>query len=670
MHTHTPQDHSMTWRENRDSDASGHTRNAPVTLPHGENLRLHEALDTHRVGHAAITPAHVPFCADGDSPASPTERESVVPRRGVQNRDIRDLQIQIEDDSDHWILSLTWSCDHPLRACVVRLWPLWRPWDEPISFPLPETDAPTYTWAISRHDVPPGRYRVQMDLETEGSGGEPQRPAPQSTTASDMTLSGNRPEPPSIRSALTALLQRQDTNAVRRAMRVLAHVQPDDGEDVIHTIALLVEDDTTYERMLQGRGDPRTVLTRIVNQRKGLLLIAYLRCQERLSPRVQERMESVLMSVHPTSTTLMTALQSGWMSGEAVRQQIDTIEDERDLTELLDHLGVRIVAAGRDTDDDEDPLDIPMPDDVPDTLLSDGLASYLRNVAQQPRINRDQERRLAQTIRIGVDAAEKLNDLPPESPEAMRLRECIALAHEARHQMATANLRLVVNIAKHFQNRGLDFLDVIQEGNMGLMRAIEKFDGELGYKFSTYATRWVRQKIFRALANTGRLIRLPVHIDDEVRRIAKEQTRLTQSLGREPRESELALTLHTTEENLHALRKIAHTPLSLATPVGTDGISTVGDLIPAPSAMEGETTAITQMLRHQIALALDPLTERDRRVLVLRYGLADGRFRTLAEVGQILGLTRERIRQIEAQVFTQIRLSDIGEILKDYLDEE
>ncbi len=645
------------------------TRGTPDTLPHGKNVWLHDAIDSRRVRRAALTSAHVPFNAEGDPPASPTGMRSVVPHRGVQDRDIRDLQIQVEDDSDHGTLCLTWHGDYPLRECVVRLWPLWRPWDEPISFPLPETDAPTSTWEIRRHDVPPGRYRVHLDVETEGRRGKPQRPAPRSTTSSDITLSGDRPEPPSIRSALTALLRHQDTNAVRRAMRVLAHVQPDDGEDVIHAIALLAEDDATYERMLRGQGNPRTVLTRIVDQRKGLLLIAYLRCQDRLAPLAHERMESLLMSVHPASISLLTALQRGWMSEEAFRQQTDTIDDERHLTELLDHLGVRIVAEGEDADDDEDRLAIPIPDDVLDTWHSDSLDAYLREVSHQPRINRDQERRLAQTIQIGVDAANKLNTLPAESPEAMRLRHSIALAQEARHQMAAANLRLVVNIAKHFQNRGLDFLDLIQEGNIGLMRAIEKFDGELGYKFSTYATRWVRQMISRALANTGRLIRLPVHVDDEVRRIRKAHTRLTQSLGREPHESELALTLHTTEENIHTLRMIAQAPRSLATPVGEKGTSTLGDFIPASSEREGETIATTQMLRHEIALALDLLTERNRRVLVLRYGLADGQFRTLEEVGQIMGLSRERIRQIEAQVFTQIRLSDIGGVLKDYLDE-
>lgn len=266
-------------------------------------------------------------------------------------------------------------------------------------------------------------------------------------------------------------------------------------------------------------------------------------------------------------------------------------------------------------------------------------------------------------ITVGKEARQHLEC------EKSRLGSHVEAGETARKRMAAANLRLVVSIAKRYRDRGLPLLDLIQEGSLGLLRAIEKFDVNKGYKFSTYATWWIKQALSRALADQSRLVRLPVHLGETLNRIQATRRQLTQELGREPTDAEMANRLEMTEEKLRELRRTAQDPVSLATPVGEEADSTLADFIPDPHALDADDAAASGMLRLQIANALEQLTERERKVLELRYGLSDGQPRTLEEVGRSFNVTRERVRQIEVKALRKLRHPRLGKLLKDYLDQ-
>ncbi len=364
---------------------------------------------------------------------------------------------------------------------------------------------------------------------------------------------------------------------------------------------------------------------------------------------------------------------------EEVQQTVPGL-DEND-TELLASLeavlednGVLLMRDAADTegvDEEQSPGDSQLVEDLSDALLGDSVRLYLREIGQVPLLTTEQEQRLARAITAGQEATERLQeDKHSLSPDELRkLQQQAAAGYEARQQMAAANLRLVVSIAKRYRERGLPLLDLIQEGSLGLLRAIEKFDVEKGYKFSTYATWWIKQALSRALADQSRLVRLPVHLGETLNRIQSTRRNLTQKLGRDPTDVELATELGMSEEKLRELRRTAQDPVSLATPVGEEADSTLADFIPDPHALDADDAAASGMLRDQIASALDQLTERERKVLELRYGLSDGQPRTLEEVGRAFGVTRERVRQIEVKALRKLRHPRLGKLLKDYLDQ-
>jgi RNA polymerase primary sigma factor len=304
------------------------------------------------------------------------------------------------------------------------------------------------------------------------------------------------------------------------------------------------------------------------------------------------------------------------------------------------------------------PADIPLP---PGVSLDDPVRLYLKEIGRVPLLDMAQEQELARAIERAEEELErsKRNGGHPNLV-------IIEVGEAAKRHLTEANLRLVVSIARKYVGRGMLFLDLIQEGNLGLIRAVEKFDYKKGYKFSTYATWWIRQAITRALADQARTIRIPVHMVETINRLVKISRQLLQELGRDPSVEEIAKEMSLSPDKVREVMKIAQEPISLETPIGAEEDSHLGDFIEDPEAVAPAEAASVTMLKQKMGDVLRNLTDRERKVLVLRFGLEDGHQRTLEEVGQEFGVTRERIRQIEAKALRKLRHPSRGKALKDY----
>jgi RNA polymerase primary sigma factor len=299
----------------------------------------------------------------------------------------------------------------------------------------------------------------------------------------------------------------------------------------------------------------------------------------------------------------------------------------------------------------------------------DSVQSYLNEIGRVRLLTAAEEVELAERMARGDAARERLESGEPLDPRLrLALRADSEHGEEARQHLIKANLRLVVSIAKKYIGRGLSLLDLIQEGNIGLMRAVEKFDPHAGNRFSTYATWWIRQAVTRALAEQSRTIRLPVHMSDSVGQVKRASDRLSQSLGRQPTIEEIANAMEQPTERVSKVLEAARTPISLETPVGEEGEHTLGDFISDSGRAAPLEAAATRLMRQDLEAALAQLSERERKILNLRYGILDGRHRTLEEVGREMGMTRERARQIEAEALRRLRSSEVGSHLRDYLE--
>jgi RNA polymerase primary sigma factor len=300
---------------------------------------------------------------------------------------------------------------------------------------------------------------------------------------------------------------------------------------------------------------------------------------------------------------------------------------------------------------------------------ADPVKDYLKQIGKVALLNAEQEVELAKRIEAGLFAEEKLNSGERLSAKVRRELEWIAEdGRRAKNHLLEANLRLVVSLAKRYTGRGMLFLDLIQEGNLGLIRAVEKFDYTKGYKFSTYATWWIRQAITRAMADQARTIRIPVHMVEVINKLARVQRQMLQDLGREPTPEELARELDMTPEKVVEVQKYGREPISLHTPLGEDGDSEFGDLIEDSEAVVPADAVSFTLLQEQLHAVLDTLSEREAGVVSMRFGLTDGQPKTLDEIGKVYGVTRERIRQIESKTMSKLRHPSRSQVLRDYLD--
>ena len=354
----------------------------------------------------------------------------------------------------------------------------------------------------------------------------------------------------------------------------------------------------------------------------------------------------------------------GTLTYEEVNAVFDNVEDVTpdrvdELFEEISTLGIEVVEElAKEEKPETEAEEVPMPAGL---ALDDPVRMYLKEIGRVPLLSMDDEKRLAMAIEAGENEALK---------NGTANNAIVFGGEDAKRRLTEANLRLVVSIAKKYVGRGMLFLDLIQEGNLGLIRAVEKFDYRKGYKFSTYATWWIRQAITRALADQARTIRIPVHMVETINRLIKISRQLLQELGRDPTVEEIAGEMGLTPEKVREVIKISQEPISLETPIGEEEDSHLGDFIEDQEAIAPAEAASVMLLKEKMQDVLKNLTDRERKVLVLRFGLEDGHQRTLEEVGQEFGVTRERIRQIEAKALRKLRHPSRGKALKDYWSNE
>ncbi len=359
---------------------------------------------------------------------------------------------------------------------------------------------------------------------------------------------------------------------------------------------------------------------------------------------------------------------------EAVEDAVDPATDDAEEGEESDD---KAATASGDGDSeaaafvirDDDEEDAPAQQVVTAGATADPVKDYLKQIGKVALLNAEQEVELAKRIEAGLFAEEKLNS--GEKLDMKLKRELWWIAQDgkkAKNHLLEANLRLVVSLAKRYTGRGMLFLDLIQEGNLGLIRAVEKFDYTKGYKFSTYATWWIRQAITRAMADQARTIRIPVHMVEVINKLARVQRQMLQDLGREPTPEELAKELDMTPEKVVEVQKYGREPISLHTPLGEDGDSEFGDLIEDSEAVVPADAVSFTLLQEQLHSVLDTLSEREAGVVSMRFGLTDGQPKTLDEIGKVYGVTRERIRQIESKTMSKLRHPSRSQALRDYLD--
>ncbi len=366
--------------------------------------------------------------------------------------------------------------------------------------------------------------------------------------------------------------------------------------------------------------------------------------------KFQREGDDVVLTVGGKKRTLDDVDDSGFEPAEAVKTEQELVED------------------GGFSLSDADDADEPEQQVMVAGATADPVKDYLKQIGKVALLNAEMEVQLAKRIEAGLFAEETVNEGNASAEAVVDLEWISEDGRRAKNHLLEANLRLVVSLAKRYTGRGMLFLDLIQEGNLGLIRAVEKFDYTKGYKFSTYATWWIKQAITRAMADQARTIRIPVHMVEVINKLARVQRQMLQDLGREPTPEELAKELDMTPEKVVEVQKYGREPISLHTPLGEDGDSEFGDLIEDSEAVVPAEAVNFTLLQEQLHDVLDTLSEREAGVVSMRFGLTDGQPKTLDEIGKVYGVTRERIRQIESKTMSKLRHPSRSQVLRDYLD--
>ncbi len=410
----------------------------------------------------------------------------------------------------------------------------------------------------------------------------------------------------------------------------------------------------------------------------------------------QQQQQSIQEQQQVLRDLLALGKKNGKLSLKEIADALQTLELESEdidkVYETIENMGIEIegtdVLAPVNQDDDDfevaDVEEVPEEELVDTSALAEGFAiddpvrMYLKEIGKVDLLSPDEELKLAEQMTAGAEAIEAINKLeadraaglenPMTEEEEKNYRKAIKTGDRAKKRLAEANLRLVVSIAKRYVGRGMLFLDLIQEGNLGLIKAVEKFDSSKGFKFSTYATWWIRQAITRAIADQARTIRIPVHMVETINKVIRVSRQLLQELGNDPSPEEIAEEMDMPVDRVRDILKIAQEPVSLETPIGEEEDSHLGDFIPDDDAPEPAEAASFMLLKEQLVEVLKTLTPREEKVLRLRFGIEDGHTRTLEEVGKEFNVTRERIRQIEAKALRKLRHPSRSKKLKDFLN--
>ncbi len=403
--------------------------------------------------------------------------------------------------------------------------------------------------------------------------------------------------------------------------------------------------------------------------------------------KINERLLEEIEEQHEKGYPIASLVEMGREKGYVTLDDISTILPESELSiSQLEEIFAALLSAGisyieddtslepsdeeLDLEDEDKQVDIAHePEDyLANVETKDTVGLYLKEAGRVPLLTPEEEVEITKRMEQGLLARERLTAEKITQAEREELQRQIEDGWAAREHLIRANARLVISVAKKYMGRGVPFLDLIQEGNIGLMRAAKKFDHNRGYKFSTYATWWIRQAVTRAIADQGRTIRIPVHMGDQVSRMLRTQHQLKQKLSRDPSIEELAKALDVPPKKVEEMIKLARYPLSLQMPIGDEDDDTLGDFIEDESIPTPDATAANNLLHEHLESILDMLPPREARILQLRYGLVDGQYLTLNEVGRKMGVTRERVRQIEAQALRRLRTPSIQRALRPYLD--
>jgi RNA polymerase primary sigma factor len=575
-----------------------------------------------------------------------------------------------------WLCDLTWQEDVPFNNRHLLLWSLLRPWETALDIPLPDPVRAHFEFEVPLTSLAPGNYRAEIILLDPWSGSLPTRPFTATANCVDLTLGNAQERIVHLRTVvqdLPGLLEHLlgaelETYRQRRALELSAHMTPHFISHILMALLTLQNDATASKA-----GGSFDILSQLLVQTPVPVLAQIARLSLPLSEQARRPFEELLWRIAPVCEPLLrqiyqdASIEIEDLAALTPRTHQDDLNEE--VFALLREAGVQIKEKRR-----TEPAVVPEIlniEDLPPWVFSDNqldsMRLYLNEIRRYPLLNAEQERRLAEQIFTGREATQELEQIN-EGIHTLRttlLENRVKIGKEASQHLANANLRLVISIARRYIGRGMDFLDLIQNGNLGLLTAIDKFDGTRGYKFSTYATWWIRQSITRRLAEDTRLIRLPVYIVEELNLLKRATVKLQLTLDREPTVEELAEELQYTLAKVQLLQTLREQPRSLDQPINDEDGTLLGDILEQEDSDPADQV-LAWNLHNQIEEALSYLTSRQQAVIKLRFGLLDDDKKTLEEIGQMMNITRERVRQIEEHALKKLESPALRKFFSDY----